>query len=359
MRLAYEHASSFEVCVLLKSDLAQQSYPLLRRPRYSAADHTGDTAVSPIRKVKRMKTILQLTLLTVALSALTACAAEDSSDVAVSTETLHRQKPGGSKPRKIALATGVTLSYVEQGDRDGDVVIFLHGYTDSHHSFDLTLPGLPKRFHAYALDQRGHGDSDKPASGYTQADFAGDVVAFLDALHIRRAALVGHSMGSLIAHYVAAISAPQRITKLVLIGSAPTAYGNPVAADLQAAVAELSDPIDPAFVRDFQSSTFFRPIPDSYLDTAVEESLKVPAAIWQQALDGLIEEDHSTQLRQIRARTRIVWGDQDVFFSRADQDGLVSAIPRSTLSVYVQTGHGLHAERPERFNAELARFLSE
>jgi len=315
-----------------------------------------------------MKTILQLTLLAGVLSALTACSDVDDSDTETSQEieatgaALHQQPvghPRGSRPKKITLSTGVTLSYVEQGNRKGDVVIFLHGFTDSHHSFDLTLPGLPRRYHAYALDQRGHGDSDKPECCYTQADFAADVVAFMDALHIERAALVGHSMGSLIAHYTAAISAPERFTKLVLIGSSPTATGNPVALDLQAAVDQLSDPIDPAFVRDFQSSTFYRPIPDRYLDTAIEESLKVPAAIWKQALDNLIDEDHSAQLAQITAETRIVWGDQDVFFSRADQDTLVNTIPDSTLSVYEQTGHGLHAERPVRFVVELSRFLSE
>jgi non-heme chloroperoxidase len=50
----------------------------------------------------------------------------------------------------------------------------------------------------------------------------------------------------------------------------------------------LSDPTDPEFARGFQASTFFRPIPESFLDTAVAESLKVPASIWQQALDGLL-----------------------------------------------------------------------
>jgi pimeloyl-ACP methyl ester carboxylesterase len=49
------------------------------------------------------------------------------------------------------------------------------------------------RYHAYALDQRGHGDSERPDCCYAVEDFAGDVVAFLDAVGIERASLVGHS----------------------------------------------------------------------------------------------------------------------------------------------------------------------
>jgi pimeloyl-ACP methyl ester carboxylesterase len=216
---------------------------------------------------------------------------------------------------------------------------------------------MPGRYHVYALDQRGHGDSSKPACCYTQGDFSGDVVAFMDALGIAKASIVGHSMGSLIAHKVA-VDHPTRVDKLVLVGSAPTVAGNEVALGLKEAVDTLVDPVDPAFVSEFQSSTFYRPIPASYLATLVSESRKVPAAIWQQALDGLIAEDHASELPGIRAcRTAIFWGDQDVFFGFADESILDAEIPRSTLYVYPQTGHGLHAEAPKEFVKDLVRFL--
>jgi non-heme chloroperoxidase len=57
----------------------------------------------------------------------------------------------------------------------------------------LLLPLLPTRDHAYAMDQRGHGDSERLACCYTVDDFAADAVAFLDAAGIERATLVGHS----------------------------------------------------------------------------------------------------------------------------------------------------------------------
>ena len=292
----------------------------------------------------------------VGLALLSACAgdaldAPSGAELAVVAQDLE-----GQGLREAQLATGVTLKYLEQGSRHGTPVIFLHGYTDSHHSFDLNLPEFPRSFHVFALDQRGHGQSSKPACCYTQADFAGDVAAFMDAVGLERASLVGHSMGSFIAQSVA-LAYPERVQRLVLIGSAPTVAGNPVAIDFKTAVDTLTDPIDPEFVRSFQASMFFRPIPESFLDTAVAESLKVPADIWRQALDGLLAEDHSAQLGDIEAPTLILFGDQDIFFSAAEQVVLDTQIPSSRLRVFPQTGHGTHVERPGAVTRALARFL--
>ncbi len=301
------------------------------------------------------------TTLVACVFALTGCGTGDMSDPSIEQTdddtpigTARSELSAAPHMHQVSLSTGVTLSYLEQGRKNGPVFIFLHGFTDSHRSFDLTLPRLPRSIHAYALDQRGHGGSSKPACCYTQADFAGDVIAFMNALGIKKATLVAHSMGSFIAHKVAA-EHPSRIDNLVLIGSAPTGVGNPVGAELKAAVDTLEDPIDPEFVRAFQASTFYRPIPASYLDTAVEESLEVPATVWKQALDGLLVEDHSAQLGQITAPTFIFWGDQDGFFGAADQAVLDAVIPRSKLIVYEQTGHGLHVEQPQRFVHDLVR----
>src|SRR5215212_7125868 len=120
------------------------------------------------------------------------------------------------------LRTGPQVHYAEQGDPDGEPLVFVHGYPDSWYSFSRLLPLLaPARWHAYAFDQRGFGDSQRPAGGYTPDDFAADVVAFLDAVGVARATLVGHSMGSFIARRVAETH-PERVARLVLIGSAVT-----------------------------------------------------------------------------------------------------------------------------------------
>jgi pimeloyl-ACP methyl ester carboxylesterase len=256
----------------------------------------------------------------------------------------------------VQLSTGVRMHYVEQGRKDGPVLVLLHGYTDSYLSFERVLPLLPRSFHVYALDQRGHGDSSRPECCYSQSDFASDVAAFLDAQGIPRAVLVGHSMGSFIAQQVA-FEHPQRVEALVLVGSAPTVHGNAVAAGLKSYVDTLSDPIDPAFVRDFQAGTFYRPIPPSFLDTAISESLKVPARVWKAALDGLIAEDHSSRLGEISVPTLVVGGDRDGFFSVAEQQALAQALPHASLSLYTGTGHAPHVEEPQRFVDDVKKFL--
>jgi pimeloyl-ACP methyl ester carboxylesterase len=163
-------------------------------------------------------------------------------------------------------------------------------------------------------------------------------------------------MGSFIAQRVA-VDFPGRLDKLVLIGSAPTLTGNPVALDFKTVVDTLVDPIDPEFVREFQASTFFRPIPESFLNTAVMESLKVPATIWQQALDGLIADDHSAELAGVTAETLILYGDRDVFFAAGEQAELDGVIPDSELITYHDVGHGTHVEIPQRVGQDIASFL--
>src|SRR5262245_34306802 len=98
--------------------------------------------------------------------------------------------------RSIALPGRVTLQYAEQGNPSGVPVLLLHGVTDSWHSFEPVLPHLPEWMHAFALTQRGHGDSERPAAGYGTRDFAEDVSAFAEALGLGPALVVGHSMGS-------------------------------------------------------------------------------------------------------------------------------------------------------------------
>src|SRR5918997_3538222 len=92
--------------------------------------------------------------------------------------------PMSRSTHTIQLATGVTLPYVEHGDPAGVPTVMLHGYSDSSRSFELLLPQLPESIHAFALTQRGHGDADKPASGYRPEDYAADVAAFLDAMGV-------------------------------------------------------------------------------------------------------------------------------------------------------------------------------
>ncbi|HLT48120.1 MAG TPA: alpha/beta hydrolase [Rubricoccaceae bacterium] len=255
-----------------------------------------------------------------------------------------------------ALATGVRLHYAEAGPPDGEPVLFLHGLSDSWFSFSPVLPHLPPSLRALALSQRGHGDSERPPAGYTKADLAADVVAFLDAMGIARATVVGHSMGSAVAQRVAA-SYPERVARLVLAGSYVTARTEDLLA-LNEEIRALTDPVPDALARAFQHSTIHRPLPEVFVDAVVAESLKLPARVWQAAMAATLAYDGVTALTRIQAPTMILWGDRDAIFSRAQQDGLLRLIPNATLKVYEETGHALHWERPERFAEDVAAFAA-
>ncbi|MGB7923693.1 MAG: alpha/beta hydrolase [Pyrinomonadaceae bacterium] len=253
------------------------------------------------------------------------------------------------------LSTGVRLHYAEQGDPSAHPIILLHGYTDSWLSFSGVLPRLAATYRVYALDQRGHGDSDRPEDGaYTFDDYAADVVAFMDAMGLERASLVGHSMGSMVAQRVA-LNAPQRVARLILIASATTVRNDGVL-ELQRAVEMLDDPVPVEFAREFQASTVYHPVPDDFMDGAVAASLKVPARVWRGAMEGMLA-SHPITLDRILTPTLILWGDHDTIFSRAEQDALVATLADASLKVYAETGHALHWERPEQFVRDVEAFV--
>jgi non-heme chloroperoxidase len=236
------------------------------------------------------------------------------------------------------LATGPRLHYAEGGDPTGEAIIFLQGYSDSWFSFSGVLSLLSPEYHAFAPDQRGHGDSDRPEGRYTVDDYAADVDAFMDALGIEEATLVGHSGGTLIAPRVA-LSYPHRVSRLVLIGSAIMGARNEVMLELGEAVRALEDPVPVEFVREFQESTIYRPIPQEFLDKAVSESLKLPARVWRDYMEGVIlTPDHEAQLREINVPTLIMWGEQDAMFPREDVE---------------------HWERPEQVVRDLEAFMKD
>lgn len=261
------------------------------------------------------------------------------------------------KLKSIKLSTGVSLQYVEQGDPLGVPVLLLHGLSDSWHSFELVLPHLPESIHIFALSQRGHGESSRPEEGYYYKDFAADAAAFMDVLDLDAVVVVGHSLGSSIAKRFA-INYPDRTLGLVLVGSANNWPNNPAVQQLwEGVISKMEDPIDPGFVREFQMSTLATSVPKTFMETVVQESLKVPAQVWKATVTGILDRDLSKGIHKIKAPTLIIWGDQDELASRNDQEAQLEAIPKAQLKVYEGFGHGVHWEQPQRFASDLATFI--
>lgn len=245
------------------------------------------------------------------------------------------------------------LSYVEQGDSSAPAVVLLPGPTDSWRSYQPMLEHLPPSIRAVAVSQRGHGDSDKPATGYRVEDFAADVPRLLDDLAIERAVLVGHSGSCLVARRVA-IDHPVRVAGLVLEASPTTLRDD---ARLASFVADLPDPIDPASARSFVVDTSSDEIAAEFVDVLVDEVLKVPAPVWRETFAGLLEYDDLDELERITSPPLLLWGDADEVVSREMQEQLVRRIPDAALHAYPGVGHTPRWEAPQRFAADVAAFV--
>lgn len=265
--------------------------------------------------------------------------------------------PDASSPRfgYVQLPDGTRLHYAEQGDSGGRPVLLLHGYSDSWFSFSPVLPLLPA-CHAFALDQRGHGNSDRPGGGYSMRDLAADAVAFMDAVGLERATVVGHSMGGFVAQQVA-LAAPERVERLVLISSAPSIHAFEGADELERAVGELEDPVPEDFLREFQVGTVHQPLPAAFMDRVVAESRQLPARVWRALMAGMLDTPPPDRF-PAPLPALIVWGQKDLYPQRSAQEALLALLPRASLKVYPETGHALHWERPETFARDLGAFLA-
>jgi len=294
----------------------------------------------------RIKLSLGLALLVAML--LPICVETSSAATTTATE------PPTPRFSNIQLSTGVRLHYAEQGDRSGPVVLMLHGFTDSWFSYSRVLKAMDPKYHVYVLDQRGHGESDQPPSGYTPREMADDVIAFMNATGINEATIVGHSMGSFVAQHVAALE-PQRVKKLVLIGSAPSVKNGVVRA-LQTDINTLSNSVPDKFVRNFQEGLLVQPVPDEFMNTAIAESRRLPARLWKEIIKDLLT-GADADLSKIKSPTLIIWGDGETVFLRREQDALVAGIANSELDVYEETGHSPTWEFPERVARDLKEFI--
>jgi len=125
---------------------------------------------------------------------------------------------------RVALATGVELDVVDIGPRDAPVLIFLHGFPESHRTWRHQLREFSGDFRCIAPDQRGYRHSSKPAavSDYSFDKIAADVFALADALGVGKFTVVGHDWGGAVAWGVA-LGGAGRVERCVIL-NAPHPY---------------------------------------------------------------------------------------------------------------------------------------
>lgn len=289
---------------------------------------------------------------------------------------------GQNLPKKgIQLSTGINMKYVEVGSGTGQVVIMLHGYTDTSRSFFDTVNELTKldpTLKIYALDQRGHGESSMPPTStcaedpklcFSPRDFADDVIAFMDSKKISRAFIVGHSMGSIIAQEVA-LEFPNRVQGMVLIGSWVNSSNNGTIKDYL-----INTIIEGQWKNSFINTPGFQwpknayqlkpsdlsmeltewiknewvvdPIANDELISAIyPETMNTPIGTWIGVINGLAVVDNTHRLKNLSVNTLVLWATQDSLFPIKDQQELMAALDAAALKNKINFVFKVYGKKP-------------
>jgi pimeloyl-ACP methyl ester carboxylesterase len=248
-------------------------------------------------------------------------------------------------------AGDVRLHYRDHG-RGDEPLVFVHGYTSSHHDWDETLPRLPDRYRAYAFDLRGAGTSDQPGHGYTIAQYAEDIHLATRALGLERFALIGHAMGGAIGMELA-VRHPEQLRSLVLVAPAPADGFTRVNAETRARMKELRR--DAERFKTMTRKLLVRQLPDAVLDQRYADNLAWQDDAYDQAWESLVSLALGDLVAAIQAPTLMVVGDRDSL--RADNLYDAARIPNCALQVFYRVGHNVMFEVPGEFVALLDDFI--
>ncbi|MER3602308.1 MAG: alpha/beta hydrolase [Nitrososphaerota archaeon] len=261
------------------------------------------------------------------------------------------------------VVNGLRVRYVEAGQ--GEAVLCLHGSgpgASGLSNYRRTLQGLSHRFRLIAPDLPGFGLSERPLIKERRVKYYADfVVAFMDALGLERASLIGNSMGGGVACKVA-IERPERVRALVLMG--PSALGYEAALTptptegIRAMRAFYEKP--PTKERFLELMRLFVYDPSSLDEELLEERLRI-------ALDpSFIEfyrhlppsEELTQELHRIRAPTLLIWGSDDRFVPLEHCLVLLKKIPGAEAHIFSRCGHWAMIERADEFNRLVEEFLT-
>lgn len=249
---------------------------------------------------------------------------------------------------------GVALSYESRGDGPR-TLLFMHGWAGSGAYFDpllehLDLTGL----RALTFDLRGHGESDKPETGFDHDRFAKDAFAVADDTDADEVVVVGFSMSARFAQYLSIVE-PARVAGQILIAGCPAAE-IPLPPEMLAdwysregdahRMAELvtsftSQPVDQAVLREFG-----------------ETAAKVPRVALEQTMTMCMETSFADKLADVRTPSLVIGGVHDQMFT-ADllREAVVAPLAGSRL-VLVDAGHEIPIERPRETATLIEAFVA-
>jgi pimeloyl-ACP methyl ester carboxylesterase len=241
---------------------------------------------------------------------------------------------------KTVQTDDIVTYYEEHGE--GEPVILLHGALQNTDAFSLLIPDLKGEFKLYALDSRGRGrttDSVKPL-GYRL--MMSDTVAFMDALGIDQAHIVGISDGAIIGLHLA-VYHPERVKSVVSFGGVYDVNGAPAATlDWIANVVTIAD------MRDWADSV-----------RAMSPQPERVELVFEKVRSMLVTQPHLTQaqLESIPVPVLILDGEHDEFVTPQHNQEMGAWIPGAELVLIKGTGHYAPYEKTSEFNQIVLEYL--
>jgi 3-oxoadipate enol-lactonase len=266
----------------------------------------------------------------------------------------------------------VELAVAEAGE-GGRPFLLLHGFTGAKEDFtwgDGWLDRLAELgWHAVAPDHRGHGASSQPddEAAYSFDVFAADALALADALGWERFALLGHSMGGMVAQHVVT-AAPSRVTGLVLMDTSHSALEG-VEPELIATAVEIAKTRGMKFLNELQKerggvlstpadrrTKATRPGYEAWCDHKMEAS---SPAMYASMIEAITQgEDRLAELESVEVPTLVIVGEQDRPFI-GPSERIAKTITGAGLAVIPDAGHSPQFEAPDAWWAALTGFLAE
>ncbi|WP_340539901.1 alpha/beta fold hydrolase [Nocardioides sp. GXZ039] len=253
------------------------------------------------------------------------------------------------------LPDGTRLAYTELGA--GQPVILLHGVLGSRRFYERNIDALAEHFHVFAVDLRGHGDSDDSQGGNTVAQYARDVDHFLAARDLSEVVGVGWSMGNFVIwDYLQQFGSASRIAAQVCISQGPSdlnangwEHGFTDHHGLRDLIAMTQD--DYAGMCAYLATVFTQQLPSAE-DQAwmVEEQLKVLPNTAGCILTDQTQRDYREVIPSLPVPMLAVWGSDEKCLPVAAGAWVATHAPRVTFVVLERSGHMPMWEEPELFN---------
>jgi len=264
-----------------------------------------------------------------------------------------------------AISGKIRVHYNEAGT--GDPVIFLHGSgpgASSWSNFFRNVGPVSAKYRALLMDQAGYGKTDSvvvPQGEYRSVVNAKAVIGLMDALGIKKASLVGNSMGGATA-LNAALDFPDRVDKIVLMGSgsggATTFFPTPTEG-----IKQLNYTFDHPSVEEFRKLINIMlydgsQVSDEILKQRYETTVANKGHIEARAKSSVAQRDVTAQLGQIKTPALVIHGLQDRVVPVENSLRLVAGMPNSRLVILQKCGHWAQFEHADVFNRLVLDFLS-